>query len=72
MSQGEPVEPTVQMILDLPPGQDWAWLPDCNIVALSSRLDAAGRERAISDLQATWRRSLLRSVPAAGECPDVA
>lgn len=72
MAEGETVEKTVQMILDLPLGQDWAWLPDCNVVALSSRLDAAGRERALNDLQATWRRSFLRSVPAAGTCPDVA
>jgi hypothetical protein len=71
-TQGEPVEETVQMVLDLPPGQDWRWMPDCNIVVLSSRLDEAGRQRALCDLQATWRRTLLRAVPDQRECPDVA
>jgi hypothetical protein len=74
-TQGEPVEQTVQMILDLPPGQDWRWLPDCNMIVLSSRLDEDGRQRAREDLYATWRRTLLKAVPdapAARECPDVA
>lgn len=57
-------EDTVVMVLDLPDGTDWEWLPDCNILALSSRLCAVERERAIDDLQATWRRSMLRLVTA--------
>lgn len=73
MAQGDAVEETVKMFLDLPPGQDWKWLPDCNIVVLSSRLDEEGQEAALSDLQATWRRQLIRAVPSiASECPDVA
>lgn len=68
----EGTEQTVQMILDLPPGRDWEWLPDCNIVVLSSRLDEAGRQAAISDLQATWRRQFIKAVPERRECPDVA
>ena len=72
MHDDETVEQTVQMILDLPAGQDWRWLPDCNIIVLSARLDEAGRQRAISDLQATWRRSLIKAVPDHGECPGAA
>lgn len=54
------VEETVIHILDLPAGQDWVWFADGNIIGLSRRLDEAGREAALCDLQATWRRSLIR------------
>lgn len=65
MTQGDAVEETVKMVLDLPPGQDWKWLPDCNIIVFSSRLDEAGQEAALTDLQATWRRELIKAVPSA-------
>ncbi|MGZ6776911.1 MAG: hypothetical protein ACXVGF_04510 [Blastococcus sp.] len=63
MLSGE-TEKTIVMVLDLPEGTDWRWLPDCNILAVSSRLCPAERERAIDDLQATWRRSLIHIVDA--------
>lgn len=72
MPEVDAVEKTVQMVLDLPEGRDWEWLPDCNILVLASRLDEAGRQRAISDLQATWRRQFIKAVPGRRECPDVA
>lgn len=55
-------EKTVVMVLDLPEGTDWRWLPDCNILAVASRLCPAERERAIDDLQATWRRQFISVV----------
>lgn len=38
-------------------GEDAVWHPELNLVVLSPRLDAAGRERALDELQAEWRRS---------------
>lgn len=70
--EADAVEKTVQMVLDLPEGRDWEWLPDCNILVLASRLDEAGRQRALSDLQATWRRQFIKAVPERAGCPDVA
>lgn len=43
---------------ELSRGQDYVWYQEFNIVALSSRLDAAGRERALDELLARWRREL--------------
>jgi hypothetical protein len=34
--------------LELPPGHEWRWFGDCDVLGLSSRLDEAGRERAIA------------------------
>lgn len=62
-------EETIVKILPLPHGQDWAWHADANVVVLSHCLDDAGREAAISDFQAQWRRSGLRLVPEALELP---
>lgn len=39
-------------------GRDWVWHPSLNTVALADHLDAAGRERALDELQAEWRRTL--------------
>lgn len=75
MAVGEHIEETVQMVLELPEGhRGWEWLPDCNIMVLSSRLNPAERERAITDLQATWRRQFIKAVPepAAPDCPGAA
>lgn len=36
-----------EVIIDLPDGQDYSWFVELNYVGLSSRLDAAGRERAL-------------------------
>lgn len=62
-------ETTVMVVMAMPEGRDWAWLADCNVLAVSDRLDVAGQERAISEAQDTWRRHLLArprlvSVPA--------
>jgi hypothetical protein len=54
-------EKTVIHILDLPEGQDWVWFADANMVGLARRLDAEGREKALCELQATWRSTLLRT-----------
>lgn len=56
-------EDTLVKTLDLPPGQDWAWFADANIVGLAPHLTPEGRERALSEVQAYWRRSCLRIVP---------
>lgn len=58
-------EETVFRTLDLPPGRDWIWLAEANVVVLSSRLDCAGRLRAVDELQKHWRRSHLRVVETA-------
>ena len=42
-------EETVISMLDLPTGRQWVFLEDCNVLALSPRLDEAGRERAIAE-----------------------
>lgn len=57
------VEETVVMPAQLPDGQDWAWHPDLNIVEVSDRLDEAGVMVAVLDLQAQWRRRMIRLVP---------
>jgi hypothetical protein len=56
-------EETVLLTMPLPRGKEWHWLADCNVLVLSDQLDPAGRDRAISDLQATWRRRYLQSLP---------
>lgn len=58
-------EDTIIRTLDLPEGQDYAWYPDLNVVALSSRLDCEGRLRAFNDLQSWWRREHLTAVKSA-------
>lgn len=40
----------------------WDWHPDANLVVLAADLDAEGREAALSDVQAHWRRSCIRVV----------
>lgn len=56
-------EETLIIPARLPDGQDWAWHPDLNIVEVSDRLDDAGIMVALCDLQAQWRRSMVRLVP---------
>jgi hypothetical protein len=60
---GRGTEETVLLTMPLPRGKEWHWLADCNVLVLSDQLDAVGRERAISDVQVTWRSSYLQSVP---------
>lgn len=62
---GELGEATVFRILDLPDGIDYVWYGDANVVAFSSRLDCAGRMRAVEDLQKQWRRAHLKLVESA-------
>lgn len=53
--------------MDLPEGREYVWFGDLNVVGLSSSLDCDGRQRAIDELQRTWRRrhlSLVESTPA--------
>lgn len=56
-------EETLIVTVDLPSGRDWAWFADCNTVGLGAHLDAAGRERALTELQDEWRRAFVRVVP---------
>lgn len=48
-SKAEADEQTIVRTLDLPEGQDYVLYRDMNIVAVSSRLDEAGRERALTE-----------------------
>lgn len=57
------MEETIIMPTRLPDGQDWAWHPDLNLVEISDRLDEVGIMVALSDLQAQWRRTMIRLVP---------
>lgn len=52
-------EETVFRTIDLPPGRDWVWFPDLNVVGLRRGLDLAGKLRAIDELQEHWRRENL-------------
>jgi hypothetical protein len=45
--------------MELPYGQDVLWFAEFNIVALSPRLDAEGRARALDELQRRWRQATL-------------
>lgn len=58
----EITEQTILLTHVLPPGVDYRWIADCNVVVLSAGLDAAGRQRAIDDLQAQWRKRWLSPV----------
>lgn len=49
---------TIVRTVRLPAGKDFHWFNDLNLLALSDRLDAAGRRRAVDQLQAQWRASL--------------
>lgn len=71
MSSGLPrcTERTVVVTIPLAEGRDWAWLGDCNVLALSDRLDEAGRQRALVQVGVAWRRSFLHVV---GEPPNEA
>lgn len=64
-------EKTLIKTVSLPFGQDWALYSDANVVALSPRLDEAGRERALSEVADHWRRSCLRIVGADDEATRV-
>ena len=54
------VEETIERILDLPPGKEWAWFADANVLGLSRHLDAAGRDRVRAEAQEAWRHRYLR------------
>lgn len=57
-------EETLIVTVDLAAsGRDYAWYADLNMVGLGAHLDAAGRERALTQLQAAWRRNFVRVVP---------
>lgn len=59
--------------MPLPNGRDWLWYSDLDIVALAPHLDVAGRERALDELQAEWRRDTRRhlyAVPATESEPE--
>lgn len=63
-------EQTVVLTIALPEGQRWAWLGDCNVLALSPHLNATERQEALIEVGATWRRSFLRVVDTDAEIPD--
>ncbi len=48
--------------MPLPEGVLWRWLSDCNVVGVSDALDGDGVTAALVDLQAQWRRSMIRIV----------
>lgn len=54
------VEDTIIKYMDLPPGRDYFWHADSNVLVLSSRLDAAGKLTALYDLFTEWRTTMLR------------
>lgn len=56
-------EETLIVTVDLPSGLDWRLYSDLNMVGLGSHLCEAGRERALTELQASWRREFIRVVP---------
>lgn len=58
-------EETIFRMLDLPPGRDWAWYPDLNVVGLRRGLDLDGKLRAVGELQEQWRTQHLRLVKPA-------
>jgi hypothetical protein len=58
-------EQTVFTTMDLPEGKDWEWFSDCNVVALSRRLDCNGKIRAVRDLQHHWERRHLSVIHSA-------
>lgn len=58
-SQERCTEKTVLVVMPMPVGKEWAWLADCNVLAASDRLDAAGLERVISEVQDAWRSLFL-------------
>lgn len=58
-------ERTIIRTMNLPDNQDYAWYPDLNVVALSSRLDAAGRQAAIDELHRSWKHQHLTAVQSA-------
>lgn len=57
-------EQTVVKTMALPFGQKWLYHADANVLVLSEALDEQGREDALSDMQAAWRRSGMRVVTA--------
>ena len=42
-------EKTVIVTVNLPPGQNWVWFADCNMVGLAPHLDADGRWQALTE-----------------------
>lgn len=44
--------------MTLPHGREWLWYDDLGILALAPHLDAAGRERAVDEMQEQWRLAL--------------
>lgn len=59
-------EETLVKTVPLPFGRTWEWYGDANVVVLSPDLDAEGRDRALDEVQAFWRRSCLRVVGGDG------
>jgi hypothetical protein len=65
-------EDTLIKTMPLPHGQTWALFADANVIVLSPCLDEDGREQALNDVQAHWRRSGLRIIHEADDEPNVA
>lgn len=55
-------EDTVFRTLALPNGRDWEFYEDVNVMVFAPHLGPEGRERAIREFQARWRRFALRTV----------
>jgi len=55
-------EETVVVVMPLPAGVNAVFCEDSNIVCLSDQLDEDGRDQALAELQAQWRRNALRSI----------
>jgi hypothetical protein len=57
-------EETLVKTMELPDGRDWEWYGDLNVVVLAPHLCPARREVALNEVQAHWRRSCIRILPA--------
>lgn len=57
------MEETVVRTLDcIPPERGAVWVPEANMVLVSSQLSETERQAAIAELSVRWRRSMLRLV----------
>lgn len=46
----------------IPPERGAVWVPEANMVLVSSQLSETERQAAIAELSVRWRRSMLRLV----------
>lgn len=57
------MEKTIVRVVDwVPPEEGAVWMPEFNLVYVSQQLCEQERDRALADLAAEWRRSMIRLV----------